>query len=273
MQNFYLLLGFLLLIMAMLASRKKENLTQDQIFSGNITEAYISLWKIVKTKNVMIVGAWYSTAIIFIYFGYSSIVFTRIQQNGVPRDSLALLDIPIICVKIISPILIVKLMLRDKILDIYRYTYFLQIVFCFLGAGIVYLSSTDICEEDLERSGGKTFPTWYYGLIFVYQSANYGLLASWYRCSADGFINRIVDHRIAGTYSGFKNVGPTTSIWYFLEIFRIIFGRKIEIFKIALLARPSGSFYQAILKISIFRPKIILKIFKNNQISETEQNF
>ena len=34
----------------------------------------------------------------------------------------------------------------------------------------------------------------------------------------------------------------TTSIWSFLEIFRIIFGQKIEIFKIALPARTSGSF-------------------------------
>ena len=96
--------------------------------------------------------------------------------------------------------LIVKLMLRDKILDIYRYTYFLQIVFCFLGAGIVYLSSTDIWTEDPERSVGKSFPTWFYVLIFFYQSVNYGLLAAWSGCSTGGFVNRIVDQRIAGTY-------------------------------------------------------------------------
>ena len=32
-------------------------------------------------------------------------------------------------------------------------------------------------------------------------------------------------------YSAFKNFGLTTSIWSFLEIHRIIFGQKIEIFK------------------------------------------
>ena len=89
-------------------------------------------------------------------------------QTSRADHGLALLDIPIICVKIISPILIVKLMLRDKILDIYRYTYFLQIVFCFLGAGIVYLSSTDICEEDLERSGQGWHGTVYHYFCTVF---------------------------------------------------------------------------------------------------------
>ena len=74
-------------------------------------------------------------------------------------------------------------------------------------------------------------------------------------------------------YSAFKNWCPTTSIWSFLAIFRIIFGQKIEIFKIALPARPSGSFYWAILKISIFWPKIILKMAKNDQISAPDTNF
>ena len=36
------------------------------------------------------------------------------------------------------------------------------------------------------------------------------------------------------TYSAFNNFGRTTLIWSYLEIFRIIFGQKIEIFKIAL---------------------------------------
>ena len=35
-------------------------------------------------------------------------------------------------------------------------------------------------------------------------------------------------------YSAFKNVSPTTSIWSFLEIFRIIFGKKIEILLVRL---------------------------------------
>ena len=43
------------------------------------------------------------------------------------------------------------------------------------------------------------------------------------------------------SYSAFKS-GPTASIWSFLEIFRIIFGKKTEIFEIALPAPPSGSF-------------------------------
>ena len=51
------------------------------------------------------------------------------------------------------------------------------------------------------------------------------------------------------------------SQWPFLEIF------------IALPARPSGSFYWALLKISIFWPKISLKNLKNDQISELDQTF
>ena len=44
-------------------------------------------------------------------------------------------------------------------------------------------------------------------------------------------------------YSAFKHFGPTTSIWSFLEIFRIIFGQNTEIIKVALPARPLCSFY------------------------------
>ena len=60
-------------------------------------------------------------------------------------------------------------------------------------------------------------------------------------------IDVVTDH--PANYSAFKNLCPTTSIWSFLTIFRIIFGQKNEIFKIAFPARPSGSFYWAILKI------------------------
>ena len=87
-----------------------------------------------------------------------------------------------------------------------------------------------------------------------------------------GYLN--LENSFGGTYSysTFKNFGPTSSIWSFLEIFRIILGEKIELFKIALPARPSGSFYLAILKTSIFSHKIILKFSKYDQISETGQN-
>ena len=61
-----------------------------------------------------------------------------------------------------------------------------------------------------------------------------------------------------GNYSAFKNFGPTTSIWSFLEIFRIIF-QKVEIFKF--------------FKISIFWPKIILKISKIYQIEVVGPNY
>ena len=54
----------------------------------------------------------------------------------------------------------------------------------------------------------------------------------------------------------------------------VIFGRfqnkKIEIFKIAFPARPSGSFYWAILKISIF---FILKTSKNDKIEVVGHKF
>ena len=69
-------------------------------------------------------------------------------------------------------------------------------------------------------------------------------------------------HNTHVNYSAFNNFGLTSSICSFLEIFRIIFGQNIEILIISLLARPSGSFYWAILKNSIFWPKIIPKISK-----------
>ena len=53
-------------------------------------------------------------------------------------------------------------------------------------------------------------------------------------------------------YRALTNWCPTTSIWSFLDIFRIIVGQKMLIFKISFPARPTGSFYGAILKISIF---------------------
>ena len=39
------------------------------------------------------------------------------------------------------------------------------------------------------------------------------------------------------SYSAFENFGPTTSIWSFLEIFRINFGQKIEIFVLLIFER------------------------------------
>ena len=75
------------------------------------------------------------------------------------------------------------------------------------------------------------------------------------------------------SYSAFKIFWPGFEIWSFLEIFRIIFGQKIKIFKIALPARPSGSIYLGNFEIFYFLPKIILKISKNDQISEPGKNF
>merc|ERR1712178_248764 len=156
--------------------------------------------------------------------GYSA-VMTRIQQNGVPRENLAVLDLPIIGVKIIAPMLVVKQMLRDKILDIYRVTYFCQLIFCFFGAGIVYLSASGIGKEDPKRSVGLNYPQWYLGIILVYQSLNYALLAAWGSCSTGGFINRVVDQRIAGSYITlimcFNNFGwriTSTVVLYLIDV-------------------------------------------------------
>ena len=63
-------------------------------------------------------------------------------------------------------------------------------------------------------------------------------------------------------YSAFKNWGQTRT-WSFLKIFRIIVGQIILIFKIAQLDEPKKRAGKAILKNSIFWPKIILKISRN----------
>ena len=78
--------------------------------------------------------------------------------------------------------------------------------------------------------------------------------------------------KLVPIYSAFENFGPTTEIWSFLEIYSIIFGQKIEIFEIAFPARSRARFIGQFLKISIFWPKIILKISKNGQISEQNQD-
>ena len=57
-----------------------------------------------------------------------------------------------------------------------------------------------------------------------------------------------------------------SEIWSFWVIVRIIIGQKTEI-------RPSSSFYRTTLKISIFWPKIILKISKNDQIEVAGPKF
>ena len=100
---------------------------------------------------------------------------------------------------------------------------------------------------------------------------NAGKTSLLYRTKFDGYSDIIYTEPTIGfnreqitfnDYSAFKIVGPATSIWSFLEIFRIIFGRKIEIFKISradadsqMPVRHLGSFYWANLKISIFGQK------------------
>ena len=70
-------------------------------------------------------------------------------------------------------------------------------------------------------------------------------------------------NRCDSGYSAFKNFGPTTSIWSFLEIFSVIFGRTVEIFKIGLLGNCR--------QFQFFDLKFP-KISKNDQISEPDHN-
>ena len=63
-------------------------------------------------------------------------------------------------------------------------------------------------------------------------------------------------------YSAFKNFGPTTSIWSFFEVFGVKFSAKKSIFQNCPLNEPEGWAGKAILKKSIFWPKISLKNLK-----------
>ena len=130
-------------------------------------------------------------------------------------------------------------------------------------------SNSDCLNSECSYSDCSNIPKTH---VFIYGSLKMGGGMSILRDSSDCRYHGDTS-TLWPIYSAFKIYGPTTSIWSFLEIFRIIFGKKIIIIKIAFPARFPSSFYWAILKISIFWPKIILQISKNDQIFEPDQKF
>lgn len=196
--TFYRLLGTLLMVITLVVFLTKEYQTEDQIFKGELKHAYKSLWKILKNKNVQLLGLWFSTASFFVICGDTLLMY-KIQQKGVPRESLAILEIPVSIMRIVSPALVIKMMMREKVLNLYRFTYFCQLCMTICASGLVYLASV-LGHENSERNRAKDYPSWFLVMISAYQIVNYAMLNSWAICSTGGFVNRIVDQRIAGTY-------------------------------------------------------------------------
>ncbi|XP_069172066.1 acetyl-coenzyme A transporter 1 isoform X2 [Procambarus clarkii] len=142
-----------------------------------------------------------------------SLTALKLTENGVPKDRLALLSIPLTPVQVLLPFYISRYTAGPKPLNPFMFGYPLRLMFGLMLAGIVWLTPA---FKDADGS----YPFYYYCIIVII----YLIHQVFVNCMFVGvmaFFARISDSSVGGTYmtllNTFTNLGGNWPAWIALR--------------------------------------------------------
>ncbi|GAB6018417.1 hypothetical protein CHUAL_000132 [Chamberlinius hualienensis] len=180
----------------------------------NVAEAYVSLAKIIKLPSIRLLIIFLLTLRVG-FAAPDTITGLKLSEQGVPKEKLAFLAIPLIPLQILLPIFISRFTAGPKPLNVMVKAYPFRLLF-----GLFYpllVSTTSLMKT---ASSGE-FPYYYYIIVLVcyalHQVAVYSIFVS-----IMGFFAKISDPAIGGTYmtllNTLSNLGgnwpATVALWF-----------------------------------------------------------
>jgi len=161
-----------------------------------MVETYKILWKIIRHPLIPVISLFLLT----FSFGFSAAEsITRLQliSKGVPKEKIALLEIPMIPVKIGFTLFITRYTVGPRPMNVWLGSFPFRLFFCLILTLMVYVTPMLQLEE-----GG--FPTFYYVLVIgVFALHRVALYAMFVAVMA--FFARISDPAVGGTFMTFLN--------------------------------------------------------------------
>ncbi|XP_025202719.1 acetyl-coenzyme A transporter 1-like [Melanaphis sacchari] len=200
------------MVSASIAIFVKERCNQvDKISKIDVKQMYKLLWKIINLRTMKIF-----TAVMLAYeFSFSSLGTSvsnpKFMEYGMTKESIALIDLSLIPIKIFIPIFIAKYTSGPRPLKILYKTVPYWLVLGISSGVLVYYTPNFMNGEYSDWSN-------YYFVIFEFlRILRLVLLVAVY-LSVRSFFLRISDPRIGGTYMSLMN-----TVWYFgMAISRIV---------------------------------------------------
>jgi PAT family acetyl-CoA transporter-like MFS transporter 1 len=170
----------------------------------DILGSYQNLWKILKLKNIHYLIAFYLTASIGSAAG--SLATLKLVEKGVPKEQVAFFSIPLIPIKLLSPIIISKFTVGNNSMGVWMYAYPVGLLFGLVYPIIIFWT------PGFAQSDGQ-LPYSYYILLFFIFAAQ--LLPGYTKFVAGmAFSAKVSDPAIGGTYMTLINtVSNVGSMW------------------------------------------------------------
>lgn len=200
------------MVSASIALCVKEKCNQaDKISQINVKQIYKLLWKIINLRTMKI----FTIVMLAYEFSFSSMGTSvsnpKFMEYGVEKESMALVDLSLIPIKIFIPIFIAKYTSGPRPLKILYTTVPYWLVLGISSGVLVYYTPNFISGEYSNLS------ICYYVIFELLRILRLVLLVAVY-LSVRSFFIRISDSRIGGTYMSLLN-----TVWYFgMAISRIV---------------------------------------------------
>jgi len=173
---------------------KGEDVTEEP--SLGLVETYRVLWKIIRNPRIPV----YSFFLLTHGMGYAAVeamTSLKLVERGVPKAKIALLEIPMIPVKIILTLFLTRFTIGPRPMNVYLASLPWRLVFCLFMVLVVYLAPMVILDDG-------DFPTYYYGIIIAVLALHKcGVYAMF--VSGMAFAARVSDPAVGGTYMTFIN--------------------------------------------------------------------
>ncbi|XP_027840968.2 acetyl-coenzyme A transporter 1-like [Aphis gossypii] len=200
------------MVSASIALFVKEKCNQaDKISQINVKQMYKLLWKIINLRTMKI----FTIVMLAYEFSFSSMGTSvsnpKFMEYGVEKESMALVDLSLIPIKIFIPIFIAKYTCGPRPLKILYTTVPYWLVLGISSGVLVYYTPNFISGEYSNLS------ICYYVIFELLRILRLVLLVAVY-LSVRSFFIRISDSRIGGTYMSLLN-----TVWYFgMAVSRIV---------------------------------------------------
>lgn len=161
-----------------------------------VVETYSLLWKILKLPLMPFMIAVLLTS----KMGFSaadSVTSLKLIEQGVPKDKLAMLAVPMIPLQILLPLVISRYTVGSKPMDVYLMAIPPRLILGLVFAGFVYITPMFMLDNG-------QFPLYYYGIIVgIY--AVHQIFVNCMFVSIMAFFARVSDPAVGGTYMTMLN--------------------------------------------------------------------
>lgn len=218
LQSFMIFFGIIFILSTtLILIFKREKSDNNLHMDHSITDTFQALWSIVKLRPMRKLIAFLLT--LNIAFAFTRIKALKLIEQGVPKATLGLLNIPFQFIQILAPILLVNILNIKNPLRVFFRLYPLRMAMTAVLAAWIYVTPWFIKDNSQ-----------FYMYICVFAALNgvYSLLIAALDMLRVYFYAKISDKTIGGTYmtllhtvSNMGQILPLTLAFYLLELFTV----------------------------------------------------